>query len=210
MSFGAFLIQAMLISLSGVMGPGPLSVVVVDEGARSPRAGLLIALGHGVVEFPLMALIAVGFAPVLERPLFGAIVGLAGGVVLLWMGVGLLRSLSRPIETERRKASSPFVAGMVMSAANPYFLVWWATVGATLVFRALEYGIWLFVVFAVAHWSLDVGWDFLLSSASHRGFRVLGPRFLKGVSLVAGVLLAFFGIRFVIDAAPTLMDAAGL
>jgi len=74
MSFGTFLIQAILISLSGVMGPGPLTVVVVDEGARSPRAGLLIALGHGVVEFPLMALIAVGFAPILERPLFGAIV----------------------------------------------------------------------------------------------------------------------------------------
>ena len=205
MPFSAFLVQAILISLSGVMGPGPLTVVVVDEGARSPRAGLLIALGHGVVEFPLMALIAVGLAPVLERPVVGAVVGLAGGVVLLWMGVGLLRSIRGTIDTETRRASSPFVAGMLMSAVNPYFLVWWATVGATLVFRALEYGIWPFVIFAVVHWSLDVGWDYVLSAASHRGFRVLGPRFLKGVSLVAGLLLVFFGIRFVIEALPKLL-----
>jgi threonine/homoserine/homoserine lactone efflux protein len=205
MSYGAFLLQAILISLSGVMGPGPLTVVIVDEGARSPRAGLLIALGHGVVEFPLMALIAVGLAPILRRPMFGAVVGLAGGAVLLWMGTGLLRSLRGTRATESRRTSSPFVAGMIMSAANPYFLVWWATVGATLVFRALEYGVWPFVVFAVVHWSLDIGWDYALSAASHRGFRVLGPRFLKGVSLVAGILLLFFGVRFVIDALPTLL-----
>jgi len=206
MSFGTFLIQAILISLSGVMGPGPLTVVVVDEGARSPRAGLLIALGHGVVEFPLMALIAVGFAPILERPLFGAIVGMAGGIVLLWMGAGLLRGQRGPIDTETRRTSSPFVAGALMSAANAYFLVWWATVGATLVFRALEYGVWPLVIFAVVHWSLDVVWDYILSAASHRGFRVLGPRFLKGVSLVAGVLLLFFGVRFVADALPRLLQ----
>jgi len=205
MSFAAFLLQAVLISLSGVMGPGPLTVVIVDEGARSPRAGLLIALGHGVVEFPLMALIAVGLAPILEKPLFGAIVGLAGGIVLLWMGVGLLRGLRSEVATESRRASSPFVAGIIMSAANPYFLVWWATVGATLVFRALEYGLWQLTVFAVVHWSLDVGWDYILSSASHRGVRILGPRFLKGVSLVAGLLLLYFEIKFVLDAAPKLL-----
>jgi len=205
MSYGAFLIQAILISLSGVMGPGPLMVVTVDAGTRSPRAGILIALGHGVVEFPLMALIAVGFAPILEHPTFGAAVGLAGGLVLLWMGVGLLRGLRGGVETTERRVSSPFVAGMVMSAANPYFLVWWATVGATLVFRAREFGLWPLVVFAVVHWSLDLVWDHVLATASHRGFRVLGERFLRGVSLVSGLLLLFFGVKFIMDALPKLV-----
>jgi threonine/homoserine/homoserine lactone efflux protein len=205
MSYGAFLIQAMLISLSGVMGPGPLTVVTVDQGARSPRAGVLIALGHGVVEFPLMALIVVGFAPILEHRTFGAAVGVAGGIVLLWMGVGLLRGLRRGLETAERRASSPFMAGMLMSAANPYFLVWWATVGATLVFRAREYGLWPLVIFAVVHWSLDLVWDYVLAAASHRGFKVLGERFLTGVSLVSGLLLLFFGVRFLMDALPRLV-----
>ena len=199
MTYGAFLLQAILISLSGVMGPGPLTAVVVEKGARSPWAGVLIALGHGIVEFPLMAAIVIGLAPVLSRPAFSAAIGLAGGVVLLWMGVGLLRSLRRKAGTTGEREASPLMAGVLMSAGNPYFLVWWATVGATLVFRAREFGFWPFVLFAVIHWSLDLIWYFLLSSASFRGVRLLGPHFLKGISLAAGVLLLFFGVRFVAD-----------
>jgi small neutral amino acid transporter SnatA (MarC family) len=56
------------------------------------------------------------------------------------------------------------------------------------------------VVFAVIHWSLDLIWYFALSAASFRGTRLLGTRFLQGVSLVAGLILLFFGVRFVVDA----------
>jgi threonine/homoserine/homoserine lactone efflux protein len=204
MTYGAFLVQAILISLSGVMAPGPLTVVVVGKGARSPRAGALIAVGHGAVEFPLMALIVIGLAPILSHPTVSALVGLAGGIVLLWMGFGLLRSLRRERADAREQQASPLVSGILMTAGNPYFLVWWATVGATLVFRAWEFGFWQLILFAVIHWSLDLLWYFFLSSASFHGVKLLGARFLKGVSLVAGALLLFFGVRFVADAAQRL------
>jgi threonine/homoserine/homoserine lactone efflux protein len=200
MSYASFLVQAVLISLSGVMAPGPLTVVVVGKGAHSPRAGAMIAVGHGLVEFPLMALIAVGLAPILKQVTVSAVIGLAGGVVLLWMGYGLLRSLRGAHDRAEERAASPLMAGVLMSAGNPYFIVWWATVGATLVFRAWEFGVWQLVVFAVIHWSLDLIWYFALSAASFRGTRLLGTRFLQGVSLVAGLILLFFGVRFVVDA----------
>jgi threonine/homoserine/homoserine lactone efflux protein len=204
MSYGAFLVQAILISLSGVMGPGPLTVVVVGHGARSARSGILISVGHGIVEFPLMALIVLGLGPFFQNQAFASIVGLAGGAVLLWMAYGLLQTLrAGPAGYAGRKPlreTSPLVAGVLMTAGNPYFLVWWATVGATLVFRAWTFGLWLFIVFAVVHWSLDLIWYFFLSSAAFRGARLLGDRFLKGVSVVAGVLLAFFGVKFLVDA----------
>ncbi|MBC8450986.1 LysE family transporter [bacterium] len=200
MTYGAFLLQAILISLSGVLAPGPLTVVVVGKGAKSPYAGALIALGHGIVEFPLMVLILVGLGPLLRHSVAGAIIGLVGGLVLLWMGIGLLRSLRAQQGAELYRETSPLMAGILMSAGNPYFIVWWATVGATLVFRASEYGIWQFVVFAIIHWSLDLLWYFFLASASYRGTRILGERFLMGVRLVCGLLLLFFGIRFILDA----------
>jgi threonine/homoserine/homoserine lactone efflux protein len=200
MTYGAFLVQAILISLSGVMAPGPLTVVVVGKGAHSPRAGAMIAVGHGLVEFPLMALIVIGLAPALRNATVAASIGLAGGVVLLWMGCGLLRSLRRSEGSSQERAASPLMAGVLMSAGNPYFIVWWATVGATLVFRAWEFGVWQLVVFAVIHWSLDLVWYFVLSVASFRGTKLLGTGFLRSVSLVAGLLLLFFGVRFVVDA----------
>ncbi len=205
MGYGVFLIQAILISLSGVMGPGPLTVVVVGHGARSPRSGALIAVGHGLVEFPLMALIVIGLAPILRNDTVSASIGLAGGLVLLWMGYGLLRSVRGAEMRAEERAGSPLVAGILMTAGNPYFIVWWATVGATLVFRAREFGFWPFVLFAAIHWSLDLIWYFILSSASFRGTKLLGTRFLRGVSLVAGLLLLFFGVRFVTHALVTLL-----
>jgi threonine/homoserine/homoserine lactone efflux protein len=209
MSYGAFLIQAVLISLSGVMAPGPLTVVVVGKGAKSARSGALIALGHGVIEFPLMVLIALGLGPFFQHEAFATTVGLAGGAVLLWMAAGLLLSLrpgrSADAGPERMREASPFVAGMLMTGGNPYFIVWWATVGATLVFRAWSFGIWQFVVFAVIHWSLDLIWYFFLSSAAFKGTKLLGDRFLKGVSLVAGLMLLYFGVRFVADALGNLL-----
>jgi len=204
MSYAAFLIQAILISLSGVIAPGPLTVVVVGKGSHSPYAGAMIAVGHAVVEFPLMVLILVGLGPVLQYATAAAIIGLAGGLVLLWMAYGLLRSLHAGAEEESHRGASPLVAGMLMSAANPYFLVWWATVGATLVFRAWEYGVWQFILFGVIHWSLDLVWYFFLSSTSYRGTKLLGDRFLVGIRLLGGALLLFFGVRFVLDAAPRL------
>jgi len=204
MGFGAFLTQAVLISLSGVMAPGPLTVVVVGKGAKSARAGALIAFGHGAVEFPLMVLIALGLAPFFQNEAFATTVGLAGGAVLLWMAAGLLLSLrpgkSQEAGPERMREASPFMAGMLMTGGNPYFIVWWATVGATLVFRAWSYGVWQFVVFAVLHWSLDLIWYFFLSSAAFKGTKLLGDRFLKGVSLIAGLMLLYFGVRFLLDA----------
>jgi len=200
MSYAAFLAQALLISLSGVLGPGPVTVVVVRKGARSPTAGALVALGHGAVEFPLMVLIIAGLGPILQNRLGGAIIGLAGGAVLLFMGAQILAALRRPVSEEAPRETSAFLAGVLTSAANPYFLVWWATVGATLVFRAWEFGFWPFALFAVAHWSLDLIWYFLLSAASYRGTSLLGRRFQTGVSTVCGILLLFFGVRFVADA----------
>jgi threonine/homoserine/homoserine lactone efflux protein len=203
--YGAFLVQAVLISLSGVMAPGPLTVVVVGKGARSPSAGAVIAVGHGIVEFPLMALLVVGLAPFFARPAFAAWVGLAGGLVLLWMGVDLVRTMRRPVAASARRETSALAAGILMTAGNPYFLVWWATVGATLVLRAWGFGFWRFALFAVIHWSLDLIWYFFLSAASHRGTRLLGDRFRMGVSLVSGALLLYFGVRFIVDAAGTFL-----
>ncbi len=68
-----------------------------------------------------------------QAPAVKALIALLGGMVLLWMSVDMLRSARRPVTIERRRSASPLAAGVLMSAANPYFLVWWATVGAALI-----------------------------------------------------------------------------
>jgi len=200
---GAFLGQAVLISLSGVMAPGPVTAVTMAAGTRAPHAGALVAVGHGIVEFPLMVVIVLvaGAGSTFEAAWFRIATGLVGGLFLLFMGVGMLRSSPDGGEANAKlSARSPVVVGIVLSAGNPYFLVWWASVGLALATRAVELGILAFVLFAVAHWLCDFFWLEALSFAASKGSKLLGRRMQQIVLLVCGTALMVFGAMFLWDA----------
>jgi threonine/homoserine/homoserine lactone efflux protein len=204
MSFLAFLLEAVLISLSGVLAPGPVTTLVVGKGNKSPHAGALVAVGHGIAEFPLMIGVFYGVGHLLELPNAKAVIALVGGLFLLWMGVDMLRSVTQQIEAHDSN-HSPVVAGLLLTVGNPYFLVWWATVGAALILRSVRFGLLGFLAFALAHWSCDFAWDYLLSALSFKGGQVFGRRFQRAVLLICGGFLIFFGGRFVFDGASTLL-----
>jgi threonine/homoserine/homoserine lactone efflux protein len=125
------------------------------------------------------------------------------------MGFTTLRGVLRrqkdlPAEDslDRRR---PVTAGALLSLGSPYFLIWWATIGAALTLRAADFGLAGVLAFASVHWSCDLGWLVLLSSLSYRGGRVFGHRFQQVVLLVCGVFLVVIGGRYVVQAAQALL-----
>jgi len=193
-----FLTEVVLISLSGVMAPGPVTAAAIAIGARSRYAGPLIAVGHGIVEFPLMILIVLGIDTILKSSTTQIAIGLAGGMLLLIMAVQMLRSL---IDSQNSEAhvtkSGPVATGVILSAGNPYFLVWWATVGLTLAMTAKGLGIWAFVLFAIVHWLCDLIWLSTLSWASFKSSVLLGPRSQRIILLLCSAALLGFGLYFI-------------
>jgi len=167
---------------------------------------MLIAIGHGIIEFPLMILIMLGMDKILKLTHTRIIIGLAGGAFLLVMAIQMLISL-RSVEKQQAKVtrSAPVLAGLLLSAGNPYFLLWWATVGLTLATTATQLGIWAFALFAVVHWLCDLVWLQALSWASFKGSVLLGPRSQRIVLLICSVALLAFGLFFVYNAGSTLI-----
>ena len=202
MPFLLFLVQTVIISLSGVMAPGPITAVTVGTGTKSPHAGVLVALGHGIVEFPLMLFIFFGLGFVLSLGYVRMAIFSLGGLFLLLMGADMLRSLKRSAVTPgaANKTDKPLVAGILLSMGNAYFLIWWATVGATLISKAVAFGIAGLLAFALVHWLCDVVWLYVLSAVSFKGGNLLGVRFQQVVFGVCGVFLIVFGIKFISDA----------
>jgi threonine/homoserine/homoserine lactone efflux protein len=200
MAFVGFLAETVAVSLSGVMAPGPITALTVSKGNESPHAGAWVAIGHGIVEFPLVLAIYYGFGRWFKVPAVQTGIALAGGLFLFYMGLGMLRDLRREqvasSETDRYKGRLPVAAGALLSLGNPYFLVWWATIGAALTLRSAEYGLGGLLAFASVHWSCDLGWSYLLSSMSHRGGRVFGRRFQQMVLVVCGVFLVLIGGKY--------------
>ena len=189
----------MVISLSGVMAPGPLVAVTVSKGSDNPHAGALVALGHGIVEFPLMIAIFFGFGCLFGLPYVKQLIGIAGGGLLLFMAAGMFRGLRDGAVSASSDGRSPVAAGVILTAANPYFLVWWATIGATMAMQASGFGAAGFVVFMLAHWACDLGWSWFLSALSFKGRRFFGNMFQKAVFALSGAALLYFGGKFLFD-----------
>jgi len=200
MAFVMFLLQAVIMSLSGVMAPGPITAVTVGTGTKSPHAGALVAVGHGVVEFPLMVLVYYGLGHVLSLDYIRVMIFSLGGLFLLLMGGDMLRSIKHAAALPEKRNNKPLAAGILLSLGNAYFLLWWATVGATLLSKAIVFGLLGVMAFAVVHWLCDLVWLYVLSAVSFKGGNLLGARFQRVVFGVCGVFLLVFGVKFIGDA----------
>jgi threonine/homoserine/homoserine lactone efflux protein len=190
-----FLASVVVISLSGVIVPGPLLAVTIAKGPEGPHAGAWVGLGHGIVEMPLIALIALGFGKFFSSGPFTLVVGLLGGAMLVYLGAGIVRARG---ELTAGAGNLPYRAvpsGALATLMNPYFFIWWATIGAALVVKAAAWGIAGLVLFGLVHWSCDVGWYWLVTAALSRGGPGAG-RLPRAVYLCSGVLLIAFGLWF--------------
>jgi threonine/homoserine/homoserine lactone efflux protein len=200
-NFPSFLASVVVVSLSGVMMPGPVFAATVAKGQGRPGAGALIGLGHGIVEFPLVILIYAGLGPLFALPWWKTAVGLVGGAVLLMMGVGMIRHRGDRGAEARDLPHQAVAAGAVTTATNPYFYIWWASVGAVLVTQASAWGWKGLLAFLAVHWACDVGWSLVVSHASHHGARIWSDRVHRLVFSLCGLLLLGFGGWFLWGAA---------
>ena len=80
------------ISLSGVLLPGPLFAVTMQKATKRKTAGLLIAIGHGIVEFPLMFFIYFWLSQFNIPEAVPIAVGLVGGLLMMYMGINTFRN----------------------------------------------------------------------------------------------------------------------
>ncbi|TFG49810.1 MAG: hypothetical protein E4H40_02360, partial [Candidatus Brocadiia bacterium] len=95
--------------------------------------------------------------------------------------------------------SKPVAAGILLSAGNPYFLLWWATIGLKLATDARSFGILAFPLFAITHWTVDCVWLLALSWASFKGKKLLGQESYHIVLKVCSAAMFFFSLKFIYD-----------
>ena len=183
------------------MAPGPVAAAAITMGVRNRWAGSFLAIGHGIIEFPLMILIMLGIGELLKLRSAQVAIGLIGGIVLILMAVQMfIGSKDNDKASNKISKDRPIFTGFILSASNPYFLVWWATVGLALVTRAKELGIWAFGLFTIVHWLCDLVWVSALSWASFKGMALMGAKSQKIIIKFCASVMFFFGLFFIYKA----------
>jgi len=201
----SFLGSVFIISCTGAMQPGPVTATAITMGSRRKWSGVLLAIGHGIVEFPLMVLMMIGLGIIFKSDIAQIVIGFIGGVVLILMAIQAFISSRTSTYTQAVNCSDkPILTGIILSVGNPYFFIWWSTVGLALATRAKDFGIWAFAIFAVVHWMVDLIWVTALSWTSFKGSVLLGQRGLHFVLMFCAAALFGFGLFFIYNAASIL------
>ena len=189
----SFLLSLVIISFSGVMMPGPMFAVTVAKSYKSQSAGMKIALGHAIVEIPLIMLIYFGFAQFFQHNMVQFVLSILGGGALIWLGIAMFRARTEVVQKGQDIAYNPLVAGIVTSALNPFFILWWATIGSVLIMGSLEFGITGFALLVPVHWLCDLAWLSFISILIFRTQSLWGMKFQQGLFIVCSLLLIGFG-----------------
>lgn len=198
--------SAFLIGLTGAMAPGPyLTVTITRTVTRGPASAALMLVGHAALEGLLLVGFAFGLQELLRNPHVGNVLAAVGGVFLLWMGWGLLRGAARGTisagasEARPEPRFGPVLHGAAVSLSNPYWTLWWATIGVKLAADGIAIGPLGVAAFFIGHELADVAWYGLVIIATARGRRLLADRPYRIIIGLCALFLLYLGARFALD-----------
>ena len=191
------LAMAFTIGLTGALAPGPTLVATVNSSLKEGwKAGPKVAAGHALVETVIFLLIIGGLADAMQE--YSRAIALAGGLALVIFGFMTVKGSSSATlaAPEGQVIGNAYLAGVATSAANPYFWIWWLSIGSALVLSGLSSGLIMAAVFMIGHWGADFGWYTLVSSSLDRGRSILSESSYRTILGICGGFLVCFGIYF--------------
>jgi len=206
-----------MVALTGAMVPGPLLTYTIIKSAQSRGRGYLmgawIIAGHALLEMVIIFALLLGFSFVLKNQMVVKGIGLAGGILLVWFGASIIRDiLRRRISTTfideangtqssqtsnpSRTISNPVIGGIFISMANPYWWIWWVTIGFAFI---LEFNIsfenWpRLLAFFLGHEAGDLAWYLVVSTLAFFGLRHLNRKIYYSILALCGLFMIAFGI----------------
>jgi threonine/homoserine/homoserine lactone efflux protein len=201
-----FIITVVLVTVSGALAPGPLFFATLSQGSQSgTKTGMVFSISHTIIEFSLIMCLAVGLLTVANEQFVKQIIGISGGLVLIIFGfIQLKNFITRNVEENKPKVIETkrlFLLGMVFTGLNPYFIIWWLTVGAQLIILSLEFASFVGVIFMyVCHVWMDYVWLISISYFAKKGSNIIGMKWYQPLLGIFGVILVYFGVQFIVDA----------
>jgi len=175
-SLAAIFFSSFIIAMSGALMPGPLLTVTISESTRRGAiAGPLMILGHGILELALVLALLAGLAPLLMREDVFIGIALAGGCILMWMAVSMFKSIPglhlNLVADEKKKSRNLILAGILFSLANPYWTIWWASIGLGYILHSVKFGVLGVAAFYLGHILADLAWYAFISVGVAKGRR---------------------------------------
>lgn len=202
-----------MVALTGALAPGPLLTYTIAKTADCPRnghwIGVWVIAGHALIESAIVLGLLAGLSALLTRTPVIQGIGVVGGILLVLLGASIVQnSLKRPMamrlspETDPEKTppspwtGHPILGGALVSMANPYWWIWWTTIGLAFMARfQIRLDRWpQLAAFFVGHEAGDLAWYLTVSMMVHFGRRRIPPKLFAGILVGCGLFMVGFGV----------------
>ena len=189
-----------VVGISGAIMPGPLLVYTIQESLKKGKwVGALVILGHAIVEVFIFLLLALGLLSFFSAPEFTKAVSIIGGAALILMAFDSIKDLSSKVDIKLKNKSYGLVmGGVIFTAFNPGFPIWWLTAGTRLLMEGYaQMGLTGMIIVLIGHWGADLGWFLFVSYTASKGSKLLFEKgWYKGVRIFLAGMLAVIGAYF--------------
>ena len=197
-----FAVTVIIVSASGVMAPGPLFAANIAYGLQGGgKSGIKMAIGHTIVELPLVILLGIGVLSFEIFPEFRTVISILGASTLfVFAGIQIKTTVQKKDTVVSVTRYNAVLTGITLSALNPFFIIWWLSIGLKLISDAML--IWAFVgivvVFLLHIW-MDFVWLYSVARIASKSSKILSNKNYKILMIGLSVMLIYFGISFIID-----------
>ena len=197
-----FAVMVIAISASGVMSPGPLFTANIVYGLKEGKiAGLKIAMGHTVVEFPLIVFLGLGTISLETFPEYRILITVIGAIGLfVFAGLQIKSIFGKDFRNKTNSNKNSFLAGIFLSALNPFFIIWWLTIGIVLITESIA--LWGFsgiLILFIFHIWMDYVWLFAVAGFASKAKNVLSNNKYKILIVGLSIILVYFGVQFLLQ-----------
>jgi threonine/homoserine/homoserine lactone efflux protein len=194
------LVIGFVIGMTGALMPGPMLFATIDLSLKNGwTAGPKIFVGHVIIEFVVCILIVLGITSISDDIVFA--ISMIGGAILIVFGLMTIKDAKNAANSTRENtgiSGNPLAIGIITSATNPYFWIWWLAAGSALLLHGLEIGILAAMLFVVGHWLADLTYFTAVSTSFSKGKKIMSPKVYERVLLSCGLFLVLFGSWFVL------------
>jgi len=196
----SILLSSFVIALSGALMPGPMLTVAIGESSKQGFwAGPLLILGHAILELFLVVALLAGLGPILNQDTVFGVIAFTGAFILLWMALGMFRSLPTlkiDFESGQVGNSHLVLSGIFLSLANPYWTIWWVTIGLGYILHSQTFGMPGVLVFFIGHILADLAWYSIVTYSVSKGRTLFSDLFYRRLIGCCACFLVIFAGYF--------------
>jgi threonine/homoserine/homoserine lactone efflux protein len=204
-------------ALSGALSPGPFLVYTITKSIQDHKrgylVGFLVIIGHALLELCIMLLIMFGLSFVLQNRTVISVISIAGCGFLLFFGITLIIDVARgkvdtgflekaahqtqTVPAGKKKAlDNPVIGGILVSMSNPYWWIWWASIGSIFMarYQIVPTDLPKMTAFYTGHEAGDLIWYVPVSIMAYLGRSRLNKKIYSFILILCGAFMALFGV----------------